>query len=447
MARLQSLSNGFDLARIGCAYSGAGANPARQNPFLGSPRLLINLAGIVAILLIAFALSTSSKRIRLRVVGAAFVLQAAMALFILRTPWGVGMMQGLTRGVTTLLGYSGEGTRFIFGDLASPELGGASFALQALTVIVFFASLVAVLDHLGIIGLVVRWIGGAIRVITGVSRVESLTAAANIFIGQGEAPLVVRNYLANMSRAQLFTVMVVGMTSVAGSVMAAYIAMLGSEVAPYLLAAALMSAPGGVLMAKLIMPDEEDAAEPERVAVAEGQSDEGPANVIMAAADGAYTGLKLSAAVGAMLLAFISLVALANGLLGAAGSGLGIDGLSFEGLLGYAFSPIMYLIGIPWSEAQIAGGLFGQKLVLNEFVAFLSLQDIQQTLSPRSVAVTSFALCGFANFSSIAIQMAAFGSLAPNKKANVARLGLRALAAASLANLMSAALAGLFIAA
>lgn len=405
----------------------------------------INLAGIAAILLVAFALSTGRKRIKLRVVGAAFLLQAAMALFILRTPWGVGTMEGLTSGVSTLLGYSAQGTRFVFGNLASPELGGASFALQALTVIVFFASLVAVLDHLGIIGLIVRWVGGAIRVITGISRVESLTAAANIFIGQGEAPLVVKNYLANMSRAQLFTVMVVGMTSVAGSVMAAYIAMLGSDVAPYLLAAALMSAPAGVLMAKLVTPGEEDEVEPERVAVVEGNDEEEPANLIMAAADGAYTGLKLAAAVGAMLLAFVSLVALANGLLGALGSGLGIPGLSFEGLLGHLFAPVMLLIGIPWDEAQIAGGLFGQKLVLNEFVAFLSLQEVQATLSPRTVAVTSFALCGFANISSIAIQMAAFGSLAPNQKANVARLGLRALAAASLANLMSAALAGLFI--
>jgi len=409
--------------------------------------LLINLAGIVVILLIAVALSTGRKRIRLRVVGAALALQAAMALFILKTPWGVSMMEGLTEGVIILLGYSGEGTRFIFGDLASAELGGASFALQALTVIVFFASLVAVLDYCGVIGLIVRWVGGALRVVTGITRVESLTVAADIFLGQSEAPLVTKSYLANLSRPQLFCVMVVGMTSVAGSVMAAYIAMLGSQIAPYLLAAALMSAPGGVLMAKLIMPDEENDAEPERSAVTAAGSDEGPANIFMAAADGAYTGMKLAATVGAMLLAFISLVALANGLLGVVGSGLGIPGLSFEGLLGYAFAPVMYLTGIPWNEAQIAGGLFGQKLVLNEFVAFLSLEDVQASLSARSVAITSFALCGFANFSSIAIQLAAYDTLAPNQKAHVAQMGLRALAAASLANLMSAALAGLFISA
>lgn len=407
--------------------------------------MLINIVGVAAILLLAVAISSGRKQIRLRVVGAAFALQALMALFMLRTPWGVGMMQALTRGVSQLLSYSAEGTRFIFGDLAAPEIGGTSFALQALTVIVFFASLVSVLDYLGVIGLVVRWVGGAIRLITGVSRVESLTAAANIFIGQGEAPLVVRNYLANMSRSQLFTVMTVGMTSVAGSVMAAYIAMLGSSVAPYLLAAALMSAPGGVLMAKLVMPDEEgEDAEPTQI-LSGANDEEAPANVIMAAADGAWTGLKLAASVGAMLLAFVSLVALANGLLGALGGGLGLGRLSFEGLLGYLFAPVMYLLGIPWSEAQVAGGLFGQKVVLNEFVAFLSLQDLKDGLSPRTVAITSSALCGFANFSSIAIQMAAFGSLAPNQKANVARLGLQAVAAASLANLMSAALAGLFL--
>jgi len=407
--------------------------------------MLINLAGIAAILAVAFAISTGRKRIKLRVVAAAFALQALMALFILATPWGVATMQALTYGVSQLLGYSAEGTRFIFGNIASPEIGGGAFALQALTVIIFFASLVAVLDYLGIIGLIVRWIGGAIRVITGISRVESLTAAANIFIGQGEAPLVVKHYLANMSRSQLFTVMTVGMTSVAGSVMAAYIAMLGSEIAPYLLAAALMSAPAGVLMSKMIMPDEEEEiVEPKRLQFDEG-GDEAPANVIMAAADGAATGLKLAAGVGAMLLAFVSLVAMANGLLGGGGALFGLPELSFQQLLGYVFSPIMYLLGIPWNEAIQAGGLFGEKVVLNEFVAFLDLQAQQDDLSPRTVQVLSFALCGFANFSSIAIQMAAFGSLAPNQRANVARLGVRALAAASLANLMSAALAGLFI--
>ena len=407
--------------------------------------MLINLAGIVAILAVAFAISTGRKRIKLRVVGAAFALQTVMALFILRTPWGVSIMEALTRGVSNLLGYAGDGTAFIFGNIASPEVGGGAFALSALTVIIFFASLVAVLDYLGIIPRIVQWVGGAIRLITGISKVESLTSAANIFIGQGEAPLVVKPYLANMTKPQLFTVMTVGMTSVAGSVMAAYIAMLGAEIAPYLLAAALMSAPGGVLMAKIIMPDDDgEIVEPARLESSEG-GEEPPANVIMAAADGAHTGLKLAAGVGAMLLAFVSLMALANGLLGGIGGWFGYPDISFQLILGYVFSPIMYLIGIPWDEAIRAGGLFGQKVVLNEFVAFLDLQAQQDTLSDSTVRILSFALCGFANFSSIAIQMAAFGSLAPSQRANVARLGVRSLAAASLANLMSAALAGLFM--
>lgn len=408
-------------------------------------RLPISLAGIAALFGLALLISTNRRKVRLRVVLPAFALQAVMSLIILRTPWGADFMAALTRGASNLLGYSRVGTEFIFGNLASPELGGASFALQALTVIIFFASLVAVLDYIGLIGLIVRWVGGAIRVITGVSRVESLAAAANIFIGQGEAPLVVKAYLANMSRSQLFVLMTVGMTSVAGSVMAAYIAMLGSQLAPYLLAAALMSAPAGILMAKLVVPDEDHkTTEPERIAV-DAADEDAPANVIMAAANGAITGLKLAAGVGAMLLAFVSLVALANGLLGWLGTLAGIDGLTFERLLGYAFSPVMYLVGVPWSEAQAAGGLFGQKIVLNEFVAFLGLEAMEGQLGLRSTAIVTFALCGFANVSSIAIQMAAFGVLAPSQRANVAALGLRALAAASLANLMSAALAGLFL--
>lgn len=409
--------------------------------------MLLNLLGIVVLIFLAVLLSTSYRKIRLRVVGAAFALQVIMSLFILRTPWGASLMGSLATGVGKLLGYSKEGSQFIFGNLASPELGGLSFAFQALTVIIFFASFVAVLDHIGVIGLVVRWVGGAIRVITGVSRVESLAAAANVFIGQGEAPLVIRHYLANLSRSQLFTLMTVGMASVAGSVMAAYIAMLGSQLAPYLLAAALMSAPAGIFMAKIIVPDEDDEiTEPKIDAVVErAEKDRG--NVIMAAADGALTGLRLAANVGAMLFAFISLVALANGILGWLGSGLGLEGLTFEQLLGYLFAPIMFVIGISWEEAQIAGGLFGQKVVLNEFVAFISLTETGSALSARSMAIMSFALCGFANFSSIAIQMAAFQTLAPNQKPNVAKLGIRALCAASLANLMNAALAGLFLAA
>ncbi|AKM10686.1 NupC/NupG family nucleoside CNT transporter [Croceicoccus naphthovorans] len=439
------------------------------------PSQIISLAGIAVILAIAVLLSTARRRIRLRVVGAAFALQALMALLVLRTPWGVAAISAMSRGVSNLLGYAGEGTRFIFGPLASPEIGGNSFAIAALTVIIFFASLVSVLYYLGVMQLIIRWVGGAIGWITGISRVEALAAAANIFVGQSESPLVVRPYLAGLAPSRLFTMMAVGMAGVAGTILAAYASLLGEEYLPYLLAAAFMSAPGGILMAKIIMPDTDepsDAAEgeldlpdsrrsgegpaalmpeggrPAKADVPDAHDDEEkPANVLMAAAQGAQTGVKIAVAVGAMVLSFVALVALANGLLSGAGALVGLEDLTFQALLGYVFSPIMFLLGIPWQEAQIAGGLFGTKIVLNEFVAFIDLGALDASaLSPRARAIATFSLCGFSNFSSIAIQIAVIGGLAPNQRPVVAKLGLRALAAGSLANLMSAALAGLFLA-
>jgi len=434
--------------------------------------LLINLAGIAVILLLALALSTGRRRIRPRIVGAAFALQVVIALLVLRTPWGRAAIQGMAGGVSALLSYAETGTQFLFGATADNPLAG-SFALGALPVIVFFASLVSILYHLGIMQRAVRWIGGAIGWVTGVSRVEALGAAANIFVGQSESPLVVRPYLAALAPSGLFTLMSVGMAGVAGTILAAYAGLLGEAYLPFLLAAAFMSAPGGILMAKIIMPDEAGPqAEPGRIALPHARiSAEGPAalteggekpheveaaqgfgegdrpsNIIEAAAQGAQTGLRLAVAVGAMVLAFVALVALANGILGAVGGWFGLPGLSFQKILGTLFAPVMYLIGIPWGEAQAAGGLFGTKIVLNEFVAFIDLGAMEPgALSPRSRAIVTFALCGFANFSSIAIQMAVTGGLAPNQRPVIAQLGLRALAAGSLANLMSAALAGLFL--
>jgi CNT family concentrative nucleoside transporter len=436
-------------------------------------QIAINLVGIVVILAIAFALSTARRRIRLRVVGPAFALQAVIAFLVLWTPWGKVVIQGMANGVSALLGYANAGTEFLFGAAANNPLAG-TFALGALPVIIFFASLVSILYYLGVMQRVVRWVGGAIGWVTGISRVESLGAAANIFVGQSESPLVVRPYLAALSPSRLFTLMTVGMAGVAGTILAAYAALLGAEFLPYLLAAAFMSAPGGILMAKIVMPDDdppdpepegkielpkarisaegpaaitEGGEKPHEVEVAE-TFEEGvrPANIIEAAAQGAQTGVKLAVAVGAMVLAFVALVALANGILGGIGGWFGADDLTFQRLLGYLFAPVMYLLGIPWSEAQVAGGLFGTKVVLNEFVAFIDLGAMDAgTLSARTRAIVTFSLCGFANFSSIAIQMAVTGGLAPNQRPVIARLGLRALAAGSLANLMSAALAGLFI--
>ncbi len=418
-------------------------------------RLVIGLAGIAVILGIAVLLSSDRRAIRLRIVGAAFALQAGIAVLVLYSSIGKVVLGSMSGGVANLLGYSQKGTEFLFGKMATPEIGGQSFAIAALPVIIFFASLVSILYYLGIMQLVVRWVGGGIEKVIGVSKVESLCAAANIFVGQSESPLVIRPYLAGLTPAQLFTVMTSGMAGVAGTILAAYASM-GIRI-DYLLAASFMAAPGGILMAKIIMPDrvmppegelalgdqpgESGAGEPMPQAT---HDEEKPANLIMAAAQGAQTGVRLAVAVGAMVLAFVALVALANGLLGGLGNMIGLPGLSFQGLLGYVFAPIMFLLNVPWSEAGIAGGLFGQKIVLNEFVAYISL-GTQQGLSARTIAVITFSLCGFANFSSIAIQMAVTGSLAPNQRPMIAKLGLRALAAGSLANLMSAALAGLLI--
>jgi CNT family concentrative nucleoside transporter len=406
------------------------------------------------ILAIAILLSSNRRAIRFRVVGAAFALQASVAALVLYTSTGKVVLNAASSGVSNLLGYSAKGTQFIFGPLASPEIGGNSFAIAALPVIIFFASLISILYYLGIMQYVIRWIGGGLQKITGISKVESLCAAANIFVGQSESPLVIRPYLAGLKPEQLFCVMTIGMAGVAGTILAAYASM-GIRI-DYLLAAAFMSAPGGILMAKIMMPDVP------AVALAEGDpalanphpddepvmvhddGEEKPANIIMAAAQGAQTGVRLAVAVGAMVLAFVALVALANGILGGIGGWFGLPDLSFQQIVGYVFAPVMFLIGVPWQEALQAGGLFGTKIVLNEFVAFIDLGALKE-LSAPTVGIVTFALCGFANFSSIAIQMAVTGSLAPNQRPMIAKLGLKALAAGSLANLMSAALAGLFL--
>ncbi|MEO6093185.1 MAG: nucleoside transporter C-terminal domain-containing protein [Novosphingobium sp.] len=405
-----------------------------------------SLLGILLILALAFALSSDRRAIRLRVVGAAFALQAGFAALVLTFPPGKIVLQRMAFGVANLLGHAQAGVQFLFGSLAKPEIGGTSFAIAALPVIVFFAALIAILYHLRVMPFVIRWVGGGLEKITGISKVESLGAAANIFVGQSESPLVIRPYLAGLAPSQLFCVMTVGLAGVAGTILAAYASM-GVRL-DYLIAAAFMSAPGGIVMAKLIMPDPRELAidaASDGPAVVLAEPEERAANLIMAAAEGAQTGVRLAVAVGAMVLAFVALISLANGLIGWAAGLLGFEGVTFQLLLGHVFAPLFLLLGAPdWAEATRAGGLFGTKLVLNEFVAFIDLGQ-GQGLSPRTLAVITFALCGFANFSSIAIQMAVTGGLAPNQKPVIARLGLRALAAASLANLMSGALAGLLI--
>ena len=408
--------------------------------------LLRHMVGMALIVALALALSADRRAIRLRVVGPALGLQVALAGLVLGVPGGHAALEAVARGVAGLLGYAHAGVAFVFGPLAGPTMGGNSFAIAALPTIIFFATLIAILYHVGIMGLVIRWVGGALEAITGISRIEALCAAANIFVGQSEAPLVIRPYLERLAPSQLFCVMTVGLAGVAGTILAAYAA-IGIRI-DWLVAAAFMSAPGAIAMAKIIMPDPPGPLnEPD-----EGVDlhSERAANIIMAASEGAQTGVRLAVAVGAMVLAFVALVALANGVLGWVGGFMGLPGLSFQAIIGQVFAPLFWLIGADggandWAQAVHAGGLFGTKIALNEFVAFIDLAHGGAGLSPRMAATITFALCGFANFSSIAIQMAVTGSLAPAQRPVIARLGLKALAAGALANLMSATLAGLFV--
>ncbi|UPT64661.1 MAG: NupC/NupG family nucleoside CNT transporter [Hyphomonadaceae bacterium JAD_PAG50586_4] len=413
--------------------------------------------GVVAILALAVLFSTNRRAIRLRIVIAALALQAALAALVLYLPAGRAALAAMSDGVQALINFSGAGISMVFGPLANEV--GFSFALNVLPIIIFFSALMSVLYHIGVMQPIVTWGGGALHFLLGTGRVESLTATANVFVGQTEAPLVVRPYLPHVTRPQLFAIMTTGMASVSGSVLAAY-AQMGIDI-NYLLAASFMSAPGGLLMAKIIMPDDKPAprAPASLEAAGDGPRDgvvEAPAdgehyeqakqsNVIMAAASGAQDGLLLAASIGAMLIAFVSLIALVNGGLGALGNLAGVENLTLQGLLGYVFAPVMWLLNIPWSEAQQAGGVFGEKLILNEFVAFMHLGEMGDTLSPRTMAITTFALCGFANLSSIGILLAALNTLAPTRAPEMARYGFHVVAAGSLANLMSAALASFFI--
>jgi len=402
---------------------------------------LTGLLGIAAILGIAYLLSGNRKAINLRIVGAAFALQAAVAVFVIYSSPGKVVIEKMSGAVQNVMDYSNEGIDFMFGGLSTePSLW--SFAVHVLPIIIFFSALMSVLYHMKIMQVVVKLIGGGLRWVIGTKAVESLNAAANIFIGQTEAPLVVRPYLKGLTEPQLFAVMVSGLASVAGTVLLAYVQM-GAEL-KYLLAASFMAAPGGLLMAKIIMPDEksESAQEDDSRLKMEDSKHE---NIILAAAVGSSDGLKLAVNIGAMLIAFIALIALFNGLVGGLASLVGIEDLTLQKILGWLFSPMMYLLSVPWAEAQAAGSLFGEKLILNEFVAYSHLNDYLAGMSERTRAVVTFSLCGFANLSSIAILLGGLGGLVPEKKDLIARFGLKAVAAASLSNLMAAAFAGLLM--
>ena len=401
------------------------------------------LIGIAVIFLIAYALSSNRKGIRLRAVAPTFALQLIIAFFVLYTPWGKSVLQSLSIGFQSLLDYSSAGINFLFGSLV-PEAPGFSFLIQVLPVIVFFGALMEVLYHLKIMQLIVRFGGQALRFITGTRPIEAINAVANVFVGQTEAPLSLKPYLPSVSRFELFTIMVSGLASIAGSVLLGYMAMgINPE---YLIAACFMSAPAGLLMAKIIMPDDAPNVE-ESNKIFELGHEERHSNVIMAAAVGTQNGLKLAVNVGAMVLAFVALIALVNGILGWFGGLFGFDSLSLQYILGWFFSPVMLALNVPWEEARQAGAIFGEKIVTNEFIAYISLSQIQETLSPRTVVILTFALCGFANLSSIGILMGGLGTLIPDRMPEIAEMGVKAVIAASLANLMNAAIAGiLFVA-
>jgi CNT family concentrative nucleoside transporter len=375
-------------------------------------------------------------------VGLAFAIQIGIGALVFGVPQGRDALDWLSTRVTDAIGAGKTGVDFLFGPLTADGGGiGFVFALRVLPMIVFFSSLIAVLYYLGIMQRVIRLLGGGLRKLLGTSSAESMSAAANIFVGQTEAPLVVKPYVPHMTSSELFAVMVGGLASVAGSVLAGYASM-GVEM-KYLLAASFMAAPGGLLYAKLMMPETD---KPQEAAPAFAEGDEKPANVLDAAALGAGTGLKLALNVGAMLLAFIGLIALLNLMLGGIGAWFGMQGLSLQWILGWVFSPLAWLAGVPFAEIRESGSLIGQKIVLNEFVAYVELTKIQDAMTAKTRAICSVALCGFANLSSIAILLGGLGGMAPTRRQEIARLGLKAVAAATLSNLTSAAIVGLFVA-
>lgn len=414
-------------------------------------QILMSLVGIVSLLALAFLLSDNRKAINLRTVGGAFAIQAGLGALVLYVPLGQEILGNVSNAVSSVISYANQGIGFLFGKLGNFEIGFI-FAINVLPIIIFFSSLVAVLYYLGVMQKVVDFLGGSLHKLLGTSRTESLSATANIFVGQTEAPLVVRPYINRMTQSELFAVMVGGLASVAGSVLAGYAGM-GVEL-KYLIAASFMAAPGGLLMAKMIKPETDT---PDDSELEETENDnEKPANVIDAAASGASSGLKLAANVGAMLLAFIALIAMINGLIGWVGGFFEYPDLSLEIILGYIFSPLAFLIGVPSNEMITAGSFIGQKLVVNEFVAYMDFINYLnpeaaaaagvEVLSERTQTIITFALCGFANLSSIAILLGGLGVMAPQRRQDIARMGLRAVAAGTLSNLMSATIAGLMLA-
>ncbi|MBY5944279.1 NupC/NupG family nucleoside CNT transporter [Photobacterium rosenbergii] len=397
-----------------------------------------SLLGIFAILVIAYLLSTDRRNIPVRTVSLAFGLQIIFALLVLYVPAGKDALNAVTAGVSSVIDYGQQGISFLFGGLATGSVGFV-FAINVLGIIIFFSGLISALYHIGLMPKVINVIGGGLQRLLGTGRAESLSATANIFVGMVEAPLVVKPYLTKMSDSQFFAVMTCGLASVAGGTLVGY-ASLGVEL-NFLIAAAFMSAPAGLLMAKMMVPPSDKVNDQDEITSVELPR---ATNVVEALADGAMSGVRIAVAVGATLLAFISVIALLNGLLGNVGDLFGIQ-LSFEIILGYLFAPIAFLIGVPWNEALVAGSLIGSKVVVNEFVAFIQMMEVKEQLSEHSLAIVTFALCGFANVSTMAILIGGLGSLAPERRTFISKMGFHAITAGVLANLMSASIAGVIL--
>ncbi|KJR27890.1 nucleoside transporter NupC [Vibrio navarrensis] len=416
--------------------------------------LFMSLVGMAVLLGIALLLSDNRKAINLRTVAGAFAIQFIIGGFVLYVPWGRDLLAGFSAGVQNVIDYGKDGTGFLFGSLVNFSVDGIGFifAFQVLPTLIFFSALISVLYYIGVMQWVIKILGGGLQKALGTSRAESMSAAANIFVGQTEAPLVVRPFVPKMTQSELFAVMCGGLASVAGGVLAGYASM--GVPLEYLVAASFMAAPGGLLFAKIIKPEVDTPNESLEDNIDGG--DDKPANVIDAAAGGASVGLQLALNVGAMLLAFVGLIALVNGILGGVGGWFGMENLTLELLLGWLFSPLAFLIGVPWAEATFAGSFIGQKLVVNEFVAYLNfvpyvgdaaqvVPATGQVMSEKTQAIIAFALCGFANLSSIAILLGGLGSLAPARRHDIARMGVKAVAAGTLSNLMAATIAGFFL--
>ena len=401
---------------------------------------LIGILGIIVILGIAYLCSENKKKINWKLVGTGLGLQVIFALFILKVPFGRTIFESISSFITKILDFTAEGTNFLFGSLTNQESFGMIFAINVLPTIIFFSALMGILYYLGIMQFVIKFIAKGICKLLGTSGAETLSAVGNIFLGQTESPLLVRPFIGNMTKSELAAIMTGGMATVAGGVMAGYIAM---GINPgHLLAASIMAAPAGLVLAKILVPETE---EPETKDTTNIEVEKTASNVIEAAANGASDGLMLALNVAAMLLAFVALIALFNYLLGLVGGLVGFPELSLNWFLGKLFSPLAFVMGVPVQDLSAAGSLLGQKIMINEFVAYSDLSTLVASgaIKEKTVLIMTYALCGFANISSVAIQIGGIGAMAPNKKATIAKLGFKALLGGALATCLTATIAGI----